>query len=144
MWIANPIKRHMSPDAAVWASLADLVLGLHAGFILFVIGGQAFIVAGWALGWAWPRHRWFRLLHLLAIGYVVLEAWLGVICPLTALENILRASSGVATYEHGFIHDWLHRLIFYTAPGWVFTLIYTVFAGFVAWMWVAYPPRRKL
>jgi polyferredoxin len=74
----------------------------------------------------------------------VLEAWLGMICPLTALENILRTASGAVTYENGFIRYWLHHLIFYTAPSWAFTLIYTVFAGFVALTWLVYPPRRKL
>ena len=51
--------------------LADLVLAVHTVFILFVVGGQTLILAGWALGWSWPRHRWFRLLHLLAIGFVM-------------------------------------------------------------------------
>ncbi|GAB4512303.1 MAG: DUF2784 domain-containing protein [Sulfuricaulis sp.] len=112
--------------------LADLVLAVHVAFILFVVGGQILILAGWALGWVWPRHWLFRLLHLLAIGFVVLETWLGIICPLTALENILRTASGMIAYENGFIRYWLHQLIFYTAPSWVFTSIYTVFAGFVA------------
>ncbi|MCR4345740.1 MAG: DUF2784 domain-containing protein [Sulfuricaulis sp.] len=134
----------MSSDADVWMWLADLILGLHAIFILFVVGGQILIVAGWVLGWTWPRHRLFRLLHLLAIGFVMLEAWLGFICPLTALENILRTAAGAVTYGNGFIRYWLHQLIFYTAPSWVFTLIYTVFTGFVALTWFIYPPRRKL
>lgn len=134
----------MSPEANVWTWLADLILGLHAAFILFVVGGQILILAGWALGWTWPRHWVFRLLHLLAIGFVMLEAWFGVVCPLTILENILRTASGAATYENGFIRYWLQRLIFYTAPGWVFTLIYTVFAALVALTWLVYPPRRKL
>lgn len=134
----------MWPEADTVTWLADLILALHAVFILFVVGGQILIVAGWALGWAWPRHRLFRLLHLLAIGFVMLEAWFGVICPLTTLENFLRAASGAVTYENGFIRYWLQRLIFYTAPGWVFTLIYTVFAGFVALTWLVYPPRGKL
>lgn len=134
----------MLPEADVVTWLADLVLALHVAFILFVVGGQILIVAGWALGWAWPRHWLFRLLHLLAIGFVMLEAWVGVICPLTTLENILRSAAGVATYENGFIRYWVRELIFYTAPGWIFTLIYTVFAGLVALSWLVYPPRRKL
>lgn len=124
--------------------LANLVLAVHVAFILFVVGGQILILTGWALGWSWPRHWLFRLLHLLAIGFVMLEAWIGVICPLTTLENILRSPSGVATYESGFIRYWVRELIFYTAPGWVFTLIYTVFAGLAALTWFVYPPRRKL
>ena len=143
-WSVGPIHHHMLSDADTWMWLADLILGLHAAFILFVVGGQVLIVAGWALGWAWPRHRLFRLLHLLAIGFVMLETWLGIICPLTALENILRTASGAVTYGNGFIRYWLHPLIFYSAPNWVFTLIYTVFTGFVALTWFIYPPRRKL
>jgi len=124
--------------------LADLVLTIHVAFILFVVGGQILILAGWALGWSGPRHRWFRLLHLLAIGIVLLQAWIGVICPLTTLENFFRDAAGIATYENGFIRHWLRELVFYTAPAWVFTLIYTVFAGLVALTWFVYPPRRKL
>lgn len=124
--------------------LADLVLALHVAFILFVAGGQILITTGWMLGWAWTRHWWFRLLHLLGIGFVVLQAWAGAVCPLTTLENVFRDAAGIATYENGFIRHWVRELIFYTAPGWVFTVIYTVFAGLVVLTWLVYPPRRKL
>jgi polyferredoxin len=124
--------------------LADLVLAVHVAFILFVVGGQILILAGWVLGWEWPRRRRFRLLHLLAIGFVMLQAWVGAICPLTTLENFFRDAAGVATYENGFIRHWVRELVFYAAPAWVFTLVYTVFAGFVALTWFVYPPRRKL
>lgn len=134
----------MAPEAPPWIWLADLVLALHAGFILFVVAGQVLILTGWARGWSWPRHRWFRLLHLLAIGIVTLQAWVGAICPLTALENAFREAAGVATYENGFLRHWLRALVYYTAPAWVFTLIYTVFAGLVLLCWFAYPPRQKL
>lgn len=117
---------------------------MHALFIVFVVGGQMLILAGWALGWTWPRHRVFRWLHLLAIGFVVLEAWFGATCPLTALESEFRNMASVAGYENGFIQHWMHRLMFYHAPAWVFTLVYTVFAGFVGVTWVLYPPGRKL
>lgn len=124
--------------------LADLVLAVHVTFILFVVGGQISILAGWALGWSWTRHRWFRLLHLLAIGFVMLQAWIGAVCPLTALEDFFRDAAGIVTYENGFIRHWVRELIFYAAPGWVFTLVYTVFAGLVALTWFVYPPRWKL
>lgn len=124
--------------------LADLTLALHVIFILFVVGGQLLILAGWARGWAWPRRRLFRQLHLLAIGFVMFEAWLGLACPLTTLENVLRASAGAGEYENGFVRHWLQQMIFYRAPAWVFTSIYTFFAGIVVLTWLAYPPRRKL
>ncbi|HEY5682521.1 MAG TPA: DUF2784 domain-containing protein [Sulfuricaulis sp.] len=134
----------MALEANTWAWLADLALALHAAFILFVVGGQFLIMAGWALGWGWSRCRIFRWLHLLSIGFVVLEAWFGVICPLTTLESEFRLLAGLPGYENGFIRHWLHRLIFYSAPGWVFTGIYTAFAGLVVVTWFLYPPRRKL
>lgn len=131
-------------ETGFWTALADLALVVHAAYVLFVVGGQILIVAGWALGWWWTRHLVFRLLHLAAIGFVTLEAWFGVACPLTVFENALRARAGVAAYERSFVSHWLERLIFYAAPDWIFTVIYTVFAALVVLTWLAYPPRRKL
>jgi polyferredoxin len=129
---------------ALWRWLADLVLVTHAAYVLFVVGGQALIVIGWIRGWEWTRCRVFRLLHLVAIGLVMLEAWLGINCPLTILENFLRLQAGAVAYEHSFIAHWLQWVIFYTAPEWIFALIYTVFTALVILTWLAYPPRRKL
>jgi len=128
----------------LWRWLADLVLVTHAAYVLFVVGGQALIVIGWMRGWAWTFCRVFRLLHLVAIGLVMLEAWLGINCPLTILENFLRLQAGAEAYEHSFIAHWLQWVIFYTAPEWIFALIYTVFTALVILTWLAYPPRRKL
>jgi polyferredoxin len=124
--------------------LADLVLAVHVTFILFVVGGQLLIVAGCVRGWSWTRHRRFRLLHLLAVGFVMLQAWAGAVCPLTTLENVFRDAAGIAQYENGFIRHWVRELVFYSAPAWVFTLVYTVFSGLVGLTWFACPPRRKL
>lgn len=127
-----------------WEGLADFVLVAHAAYVLFVVGGQALIVIGWIRGWEWTRCTVFRLLHLVAIGLVMLEAWLGINCPLTVLENFLRLQTGAATYENSFIGHWLRWVIFYAAPEWIFALIYTVFTALVVLTWLAYPPRRKL
>ena len=133
----------MTPDQHAWAWLADLTLAVHAAYVLFVIGGQILILAGWIYGWRWTRYLLFRLLHLISIGFVMLEAWLGATCPLTVLENILRMKSGSTMYERSFLSHWLERLIFYTAPEWIFTAIYTGFACLVAVTWLLYPPMRK-
>lgn len=126
--------------AARWA--ADLVLVVHTAFILFVGGGQVAILLGWWRGWHWPRRPWFRWLHLMAIGIVVIEAWVGWVCPLTALEDTLRRGSGAAIYgDAGFIAHWLRWLVFWSAPPWVFTAIYTAFAVLVALSFWGYPPR---
>ena len=133
----------MMLDEYAWTWLADLTLALHAAYVLFVVGGQVLILLGWVYRWRWTRCLWFRLMHLVAIGFVMLEGWLGVRCPLTVLENMLRSQSGVTMYERSFISHWLERLLFYAAPEWVFTAIYTVFAGLVVVTWLLYPPTRK-
>jgi hypothetical protein len=134
----------MVTDLALWRWLADLVLVTHAAYVLFVVGGQTLIIVGWIRGWEWTRCRVFRLLHLAAIGLVMLETWLGINCPLTTLENFLRLQAGAVAYEHSFIAHWLRWMIFYAAPEWIFALIYTVFTTLVILTWLAYPPQRKL
>ena len=106
---------------------ADLVLYLHVSFVVFVVVGLVLIFTGNALGWPWIRNGWFRLAHLVAIAIVVLQAWLGVICPLTKLEMWLRARAGDAVYPGAFIAHWAEEILYYDAPAWVFTLCYTAF-----------------
>ena len=122
---------------------ADLVLVLHTGFIAFVLFGLIAVIIGMARRWQWVRNFWFRVGHLAAIAYVVVQAFFGLVCPLTTLENTLRIRGGQEPYaEGGFIQSWLHRLIFFDAEPWVFTVCYTAFGLLVAaTMWWA-PPRR--
>ncbi|PJX12607.1 DUF2784 domain-containing protein [Halomonas sp. 141] len=124
--------------------LADAVLLLHVLFVAFVVLGLMAIYLGGILGWYWVRHRRFRLVHLGAIGYVVVQAWLGAVCPLTTLEMALRAEAGSATYAGSFIQHWLQRLLYYTAPEWVFVAVYTLFGSLVlASWWVVRPVARQ-
>jgi hypothetical protein len=123
--------------------LADLVLALHFGIVVFVVGGLALVVVGNRRGWGFVNGWRFRLAHLAAIGIVVAQAWLGVVCPLTTLESRLRARTGAAGYEASFIEHWVGRALFYDAPAWVFTAAYTLFAVAVVAAWWYFPPRRK-
>ena len=125
-----------------WRLLADAVLVAHLGVVLFVIGGLLAVLAGWWRRWRWVRHRGFRIVHLVAIGVVVLQSWLGQQCPLTTLESWLRVQAGAAGYAEGFIQHWVTQALFHQAPGWVFGLAYTVFGAAVLWAWWRCPPRR--
>jgi len=128
--------------STTWRLLADAVLLLHLGVVLFVVGGLLAVLAGRVRGWGWVRQRGFRLAHLAAIGVVVLQSWLGQQCPLTTLESWLRVQAGAAGYAEGFIQHWVTQVLFYQAPGWVFGLAYTAFGAAVAWAWWWCPPRR--
>jgi hypothetical protein len=127
-----------------YRALADVVLILHLGVILFVVGGLACILIGHlARAWPWVNAMGYRLAHLAAIGFVAAQAWLGQECPLTTLESWLRVRSGSTGYDKGFIEYWVHWLIFYQAPSWVFTAIYTGFTAVVIVTWLVYPPARR-
>ncbi len=123
--------------------LADVVLALHVALVLFVVGGLVLVVIGNVLKWPWVNALWFRLAHLATIAFVAAEAWLGMVCPLTTLEMWLRSKAKVLTYEGSFIEHWLHALLFWQAPAWVFTAAYTAFALAVAAAWWRFPPRKK-
>lgn len=130
-------------SAPSYQLLADAVLLLHFGVVVFVIGGLLLVVAGNKLGWPWVNKLWFRLAHVVAIGIVVAQAWLGQVCPLTTLESWLRVQAGSPSYSKSFVEHWVQRLLFYEAPFWVFALAYTVFGLLVLASWWYFPPQRR-
>ena len=125
-----------------YSLMADTVLMLHALFVVFVVLGLLLIMTGAWRGWVWVRNPWFRAAHLGAIGVVVLQSWLGVLCPLTGLEDSLRARAGQPGYAGSFIAYWLHRLLFYQAPDWAFIALYSLFGALVALMWIICRPHN--
>ena len=120
--------------------LADLIFLLHAIVVLFNVGGLLLIAMGGARGWAWVRHRRFRVTHIALMGFVTAEAIFGVTCPLTLLEDWLR---GVAN-EESFVQRWVAALIYWNAPPWVFVLLYVGFLFAVIAAWLKWPPAAKI
>ncbi len=129
-----------------WQLLADVVLTVHVAVVAFVVGGLLLIIVGNLRGWSWVNTIAFRVAHLAAIAFVVAEAWLGLVCPLTTLEMWLRAQAGLDTHSTGFIEYWFSRLLFYDFPPQVFAIGYTLFGLLVLAAWWRYParhPRRR-
>lgn len=120
-----------------------MVLSLHVAVVVFVVGGLALIIVGNLRAWRWVNVLWFRLAHLAAIAVVVAQAWFGAVCPLTSLEMWLRANARATTYAGSFVEHWLQSILYYAAPGWVFTLGYSLFGFVVAATWWYFPPRRN-
>lgn len=120
---------------------ADAILVLHVLFVLFVVLSVPLIFVGSACAWSWVRNPWFRLVHLVSILVVVIQSWLGIICPLTVWEMQLRAYAEQATYQGTFISYWLSELLYYDAPAWVFMAVYTTFGLLVGMSWYWVKPR---
>jgi hypothetical protein len=81
---------------------AALVALVHLAFVLFV-------ALGGVLALRWPRVMW---LHLPAAAWGVWIEWSGRICPLTPLENALRAEAGLPPYEGDFIARWIFLVLY--------------------------------
>jgi len=125
-----------------WAKLlADFIVVCHAAYFSFVVFGLVLILLGIALRWGWVRNFWFRALHLTMIGIVVLEALIGMTCPLTSWEKRLRDLAGEGSYTGDFIGYWAHRLIFYDFKPWVLDVLQVSFGLAVLAAFVLAPPR---
>ena len=119
--------------------MADAILVVHFLIVLFIVGGLLAVWLGAALGWRWVRNPWFRYLHLAAIGFVALEALLGVMCPLTAWEDALRGGARAES----FVGRWVRYFLYYDAPEWVFAAAYAAWAGATLATLRLVPPTRR-
>ncbi|MBD3334835.1 MAG: DUF2784 family protein [Candidatus Eisenbacteria bacterium] len=86
----------------IYDLLADAVVLLHFGFILFVVFGGFTALR-------WPALRWF---HLPAFLYGVAIEWFGWICPLTYVEIWLRARGTYESYAGGFIDHYIMPIVY--------------------------------
>ncbi len=82
--------------------VADAVVVLHLGFILFVGLGAL-------LAWRWPRLIW---LHVPAALYGLVIVTVGFDCPLTPLEKHFRRLAGEGGYEGGFVDRYLEGVVY--------------------------------
>ncbi len=85
-----------------WGLLADAVVLLHSGFVLFVIFGGLLVLR-------WRPLIWF---HLPAALWGALIEFAGWICPLTPLEHWLRREGGLAGYQGGFVEHYILPVLY--------------------------------
>lgn len=82
--------------------LADVAVALHLAFIVFVI-------LGGLLTLRWPRLAWA---HVPAFLWGAGISFLGWVCPLTYLENDLRAKGAAEGYSTSFIEQYILPLVY--------------------------------
>ena len=120
-------------------SAADALLVLHFAIVVFIVGGLILTWIGGALGWGCVRNPWFRYLHLGAIAFVALEAIIGVACPLTVWEDLLRGGARAES----FVGRWVRYFLYYRAPEWVFTALYVGWTAATLVTLRLVPPRAR-
>lgn len=86
----------------LYTFFADLVVVLHASFVLFVMLGG--LVVLWRPGMAWY--------HIPAVFWAAGIEFLGWICPLTPLENMLRVRGGNTGYATGFVDHYILPILY--------------------------------
>lgn len=109
--------------------LADLVLIVHLAFVVFVLGGGLLML----------KWRWIAWLHLPAALWGAIVEFTGEICPLTPLENWLRAQEGAIPSGSDFIAQYLLPVLY---PGdltrgiqWLFGSVVVILNSAVYW-WI--------
>ncbi len=101
----------------IYLLLADAVVLIHVAFVVFVMLG-GFLALRWrAIVWA----------HVPAAIWGVLIEYAGWVCPLTPLENSLRAKAGEAAYTGDFIDHYVLRLLY---PGGLTSRVQIVLGSF--------------
>jgi len=86
----------------VYLILTDLVIIIHALFILFAVLGGLSLIA----------RRYLIVVHLPAAIWASLMGFMGWTCPLTPLENYLRNAAGTEGYTGGFVEHYLMPVIY--------------------------------
>jgi len=81
---------------------ADSVVIIHLLFIVFALFGGLLVL----------RWRWLIGLHAPALIWGATVEFMHLYCPLTPLENSLRAKAGSQGYDGGFIEHYLIPLIY--------------------------------
>ena len=118
--------------------LADLILIIHFLVVIFIVSLFALIPYGYYRKWTWVSKKKIRYTHLFLMTFVTIESFVGIICPLTILENDLR---GTITNQT-FISKYLSKIIFFNFPSSVFLALY--FTGFLVVVYLSfkYPPKK--
>lgn len=82
--------------------LADAVVVLHLGFVLFVVLGGMLVLR-------WPRAAWVHLPAAVWGAWIEFAGW---ICPLTPLENWLRREGGDPVYATSFVEHYVVPVLY--------------------------------
>jgi len=123
-------------DPVIYRLLADVVVALHLGFVLFVVLGGLLVIR-------WPRLAW---LHLPTVVWAIVIELAGWICPLTPLENRLRRAAGAGGYEGGFVEHYVVPVLYpdvLTRPMQVGIAVFVLSVNVAVYLWIVVRRRAR-
>ena len=126
----------------IYKILADMIVTMHFAWILFMLIGFIFTLYGFFRKDFW--NRWlFRTIHFFGILYVSSLAIMRKDCPLTLLENALRAKySSALIYPGSFMVYYVEKFV-YPDVNLLLILIPTAFiAIFSIIIFIIKPPAK--
>lgn len=120
----------------LFRAAADLVVVLHAAFIVFVVLGGVLVAR-------WQRLAW---VHLPAAAWGAFIEFAGWVCPLTPLENYLRQRGGLSVYQGEFIEHYVLPLLYpshLTRDGQIWLGVFAVLVNVIIYGLVMRGATRK-
>ncbi|WP_025350284.1 DUF2784 domain-containing protein [Nocardia nova] len=115
----------------LYRMLADATAGVHFLFVVYV-------VVGGFLAWRW---RWTIWTHIAAVAWGFSTVLFKFECPLTDLENGLRARAGVAPLpSSGFIDHYITGVLY---PRDALDVVRVLVIVVVAVSWAGFVQRRR-
>lgn len=119
--------------------LAELILAVHVAIIGFNVFGVIAIPLGAWRRWSFVRAPLWRLLHLVSLGVVALQAIAGRACVLTNWQG---RYAGVQSSEP-LIMRWVNSILFWPLPMWAFNTLYLLVFAYVLILFWLVPPQWK-
>jgi hypothetical protein len=119
--------------------LADIVLAIHFLIAAFIAAGLILVPIGALRGWGWTRWRRLRLVHAGLMVFVAIEAVIGMTCPLTEIEAVLRGTQA----PESFWGHHLAQLLYWDLPMDFFIALYVACALWAVGLWLLYPPEPR-
>jgi hypothetical protein len=120
--------------------LAQAILLLHLGVILFNVLGLVVIPVGAWCSWRFVRVKWWRALHLVCWAVVALQAILGRACFLTLWQSEILGRAGEQGSAAPLVERWVNAVIYWPLPIWVFAVLYVALGLGVLGLWWLVPP----
>lgn len=126
----------------VYKILADIIVITHFLVILFMFLGFFLTLKGFFNSKFFDKWL-FRTLHLFGMVYIGLLAVLRQYCPLTIMENTLRARyNPELTYPGSFIVYYIEKLVYPDINPVMIIIPTTTLAVFTLVVFIIRPPKR--